>query len=239
MSGAAAIPDGLFLAAGAAAAFNPCGIAMLPAYVALLLGRDGGAGRAEAVGWPGGLAAGGAMTAGFLAVFGLAGAAGSVALPLLAGALPYLGVAIGAALLGLGGVLLAGRGFGSGRLGRLGERLTPAAGSGLRGAFVYGLAYSLASLGCTFPLFAALVAGAASSGSWAGGGRAFALYALGMGVVVTAVSVAATLLREALQAVLKQVMPWIGRLSGAVVLAMGAYLLQYWLAGPGAAFLHG
>ena len=234
MSAAAAIPDGLFLAAGAAAAFNPCGIAMLPAYVALLLGRGGG----ERVGWPAGLAAGAAMTAGFLAVFGVAGGAGWLALPLLAGALPYLGVAIGAALVGLGALLLAGRGVGAGWLDRLGDRFTPAAGSGLRGAFVYGLAYSLASLGCTFPLFAALVAGALAGGSWAAGARALALYALGTGVVVTAVSVAATLVRQGLQRVLTGALPWVERISGGVVTAMGVYLLHYWLAGPGAGSLH-
>ena len=234
MNSAAAIPSGLFLAAGAAAAFNPCGIAMLPAYIALLLGR----GRAEGVRWPSGLAAGGGMTAGFLTVFGLAGAAGSLAMPLLAGALPYVGVAIGAVLLVLGLLLLAGKGVSAGALSRLGDRLTPAAGSGLRGAYVYGLAYSLASLGCTFPLFVALVAGAVSAGSWLGGARAFALYALGMGAVVTAVSLAATLARQGLQRLLAGALPWVERISGGVVAAMGIYLLHYWLAGPGAGFLH-
>jgi cytochrome c-type biogenesis protein len=229
------IPGSLFLAAGAAAAFNPCGIAMLPAYVALLLGCDG----AGPVRWPAGLAAGVTMTAGFLTVFGLAGSAGALALPLLAAVLPYLGIAIGAALACLGFLLLSGRGLWSAWLTHLGDRITPAAGSGLRGAYVYGIAYSLASLGCAFPLFVALVAGAASAGSWPEAALAFALYALGMGAVVTAVSVAATLAREALQRFLKRALPWVERLSGAVILAMGLYLLHYWLAGPGASLLRG
>jgi cytochrome c-type biogenesis protein len=233
MNTAAAIPSGLFFAAGAAAAFNPCGIAMLPAYIALLLGR----GRAEGVRWPAGLAAGAGMTAGFLTVFGLAAAAGSLALPLMAGVLPYLGVAIGLALVALGALLVAGKGLSVGAFGCLGDRLTLAAGSGLRGAYFYGLAYSLASLGCTFPLFAALVAGAVSAGSWLGGARAFLLYALGMGAVVTAVSLAATLARQGLQRILTGALPWAERISGGVVAAMGLYLLHYWLTGPGAAFL--
>jgi cytochrome c-type biogenesis protein len=235
MSAAAAIPAGLFFAAGAAAAFNPCGIAMLPAYIALLLGR----GRAEGVRWPWGLAAGIGMTAGFLTVFGLAGGVGSLAMPLLAGVLPYVGIAIGVLLLLLGLLLLGGKGgVSAGALSRLGDRLTPGAGSGLRGAYVYGLAYSLASLGCTFPLFVAMVAGAVSAGSWLGGARAFALYALGMGAVVTAISLAATLARQGLQRILTGALPWVERVSGGVVAAMGVYLLHYWLAGPGVGFLH-
>jgi cytochrome c-type biogenesis protein len=235
MSGAAAIPSSLFLAAGAAAAFNPCGIAMLPAYVALLLGRAGP--EASVVSWPSGLAAGAAMTVGFLTAFGLVGAAGSLAVGLLGPALPYLGVLIGGALAVLGTLLLVGKGVAAGALGRLAARWTPSAGSGLHGAYLYGLAYAAASLGCTFPLFAALVAGALTDGSWAAGARAFVLYALGMGGVVTTASVAATLAREALQRVCDRALPWAERLSGGVVLAMGIYLLHYWLGGPGSAFL--
>jgi cytochrome c-type biogenesis protein len=235
VSAAAPVPPSLFLAAGAAAAFNPCGIAMLPAYVALLLGKRG----AGAVPWPAGLAAGAAMTLGFLSVFGAVGAAGSLAIGFLARSLPYLGVAVGAGLVLLGGLLALGKGLGGGVFERWAARLTPSAGSGLRGTYLYGVAYALASLGCTFPLFAALVAGAMASGSWAAGARAFVLYALGMGVVVTAVSVAATLARRGLQQAFDRALPWVERLSGGVVLAMGAYLLHYWLAGPGAGFLRG
>ena len=233
MSAAPPIPAGLFFAAGAAAAFNPCGIAMLPAYVALLPGKRG----SEAEPWAAGLAAGAAMTVGFLTVFGLVGAAGSLAIPFLAKALPYLGLLIGAALAVVGSLLLIGKQVNAGSLGRMAGRISPAAGSGLRGSYLDGLAYALASLGCTFPLFAALVAGALASGSWVSGARAFALYALGMGVVVTAVWVAATLARGGLQRAFDWALPWVERLSGGVVLAMGLYLLHYWLGGPGAEFM--
>ena len=59
----------LAVSAGAIAAFNPCGFAMLPAYLALFLGEP--AGRRAAVGRA--LGVGAAVTVGFVLVFGIAG----------------------------------------------------------------------------------------------------------------------------------------------------------------------
>jgi cytochrome c-type biogenesis protein len=229
------IPAGLFFAAGSAAAFNPCGIAMLPAYLALLLGRGSG----KVVGWPAGLAAGVAMTGGFLTVFGLVGLVGSAAIPLLGRVLPYVGVALGLGLVALGVLLLAGKASGAQGFSRLADRLAPAAGSGVRGAYLYGLAYALGSLGCAFPLFAALMAGSLASGSWVAGVQAFALYGIGMGTVVTLVSVAATVARQGVERAFARALPWLERASGGVVAAMGLYLLGYWLGGPGLSLLRG
>ena len=65
----------LALVAGAVAAFNPCGFALLPAYLALLVADSPGTGRgsrAAAVARAVRFSAG--MTVGFVAVFGLFGA---------------------------------------------------------------------------------------------------------------------------------------------------------------------
>ncbi|MDT7791602.1 MAG: hypothetical protein QOD59_1038, partial [Mycobacterium sp.] len=58
---------GLAFAAGLVAALNPCGFAMLPAYLALVV-RGEDVGRRDAVGRA--VTATAAMAAGFLAVFG-------------------------------------------------------------------------------------------------------------------------------------------------------------------------
>src|SRR5437762_1589490 len=67
-----ALPFGYAFTAGMAAAVNPCGFALLPAYLGLYLGTDGSArkglrplGRALVVGTT--------MTASFIALFGVAG----------------------------------------------------------------------------------------------------------------------------------------------------------------------
>ncbi len=88
--------------AGLVAALNPCGFAMLPAYLTLVVvGNDGGTrSRTALVGRA--LAATAAMALGFLGVFGVFG---FVVAPLAASVqqyLPAITVVIGAGLIGLG-----------------------------------------------------------------------------------------------------------------------------------------
>jgi cytochrome c-type biogenesis protein len=227
------VPAGLLFAAGAAAAFNPCGVAMLPGYVALLLGPTAQRGRH---GWVLGLGAGLAMTAGFLTVFALAGMAGSGTGRALGRWMPWVTVAIGAALLAAAVLQWTGRPLpGLAAAERLGDALGRAGPSrGLGAAYVYGVAYALASLGCTLPLFLALVAGAVGSGSPRGAAVAVLAYGAGMGLVATVLSVLAGGLSRVLAAQLASRMPAVQRASAAVLGAVGAYLLYYWLLGPGA-----
>jgi len=96
----------LALVAGAVAAFNPCGFALLPAYLGLLVADDAPGGRPAALRRAVRFAAG--MTVGFVAVFGLAAA---VLAPLALSFeryLPIVTVVIGIVLVGLGGWLLTG-----------------------------------------------------------------------------------------------------------------------------------
>lgn len=100
---------GLAFAAGLVAALNPCGFAMLPAYLTLVVRGEGRA-VAPAVGRA--LAATAAMTLGFLAVFGGFGLLTVSASALIAPYLPYVTVAIGVALVAAGCWMLAGRNLG-------------------------------------------------------------------------------------------------------------------------------
>ena len=69
------IPFALAFSAGLVATINPCGFAMLPAYLSYFMGLDDDqAARTSAAGGVGrGLVVGAVVSAGFLAVFGLAG----------------------------------------------------------------------------------------------------------------------------------------------------------------------
>jgi cytochrome c biogenesis protein CcdA len=102
------VPVLLALTAGMVAALNPCGFALLPAYLTLVVAQGGDdASRSSAVGRA--LTMSGAMTAGFVAVFG---AFGLIAVPLalsLERYLPWATIIIGFALVGLGIYLLTGR----------------------------------------------------------------------------------------------------------------------------------
>jgi cytochrome c biogenesis protein CcdA len=215
-------PFALALAAGTLAAVNPCGFALLPAYLSFLIVGDGGAGRGAAVGRA--LAATAAMTAGFAAVFG---AFGLVIAP-LAGTvqrhLPWVTVGMGVLLVGLGGWLLAGR-----TLPGLGSALSrgPAARRSLPSMAAFGAAYAVASLSCTIGPFTAIVVTSFRAGSITAGVGLFLAYAAGMGLTVAVASLAVALAREGLLRRVRRAAPLLSRLGGGLLVAAGGYVAWY------------
>ena len=97
----------LAVSAGAIAAFNPCGFALLPAYLALFLGEP--TGRRAAVSRA--LGVGLAVTVGFVLVFGVAGLLVTVLAIGLGDWLSFVTIASGVLLVAVGLLLLSGREF--------------------------------------------------------------------------------------------------------------------------------
>jgi cytochrome c biogenesis protein CcdA len=214
----------LALVAGAVAAFNPCGFALLPAYLGLLVVEDGrpGAGRWATVRRSVRFAGG--MTAGFVAVFGLAGA---VLAPLALSFeryLPIVTVAMGVVLVGLGGWLLTGRSIGVRGLAGHGSAPTAASWWSQVG---YGVSFALASLSCTIGPFLAVTAGSLRAGGPVGVAAAFLAYALGMGVVVLVLALAVAAARTSLVGALRRAGAVISRGSGVLLIVAGAYVAWY------------
>src|SRR4029453_1056911 len=89
------------------AAANPCGFALLPAYLSLLVVGEDAPGRPAAAARALVLTA--AMTLGFAVVFGVFGLVISPVAGSVQQHLPWFGVAVGLLLAGMGGWLLAGR----------------------------------------------------------------------------------------------------------------------------------
>lgn len=203
------------LAAGLLAAFNPCGFALLPSFLALLVAGPGGVLRA--------LRLSVAMTAGFVTVFGLIGVVLAVTTAPIQRHLPWAAVVTGCALVLLGAWLLSGREL-TVRLPRL------AAGSptgSILALYGYGASYAVASLSCTIAPFLA-VTGLVSGGSGIRSGvLAFAAYGLGMGLVVGLLAMLVAFAREATVRRTRAVLPWISRLSGAFLLVAGLYVTYY------------
>jgi len=213
---------GFALAAGLVAAVNPCGFAMLPAYLTLVvLGEDGQCGRATAT--VRALGATAMMALGFLLVFGTFGL---VIAPLTTSVqeyLPAVTVVIGAALLALGAWLLSGREL---------TLLLPKPGRSaptarLGSMFGYGLAYAIASLSCTIGPFLAVTAGTFNSGSVLSGLLAYLAYGAGMTLVVGVLAVATALASSAVTRGARQLMPHVNRISGVLLLVVGLYVSYY------------
>ncbi len=210
----------LALVAGAVAAFNPCGFALLPAYLGLLLtGPD--VGRATAVRRAVGFTA--AMTVGFVAVFGVAGA---LIVPLAASLqrhLPLLTVVIGVVLMLLGGWLLTGRAL---ALPGLAGHGRPPGGQWLS-QLGFGMSFALASLSCTLAPFLAVTAGSLRAGGPPDVVLTFVVYALGMGTVILVLSLAVALARSSLVRSMRRAGGLLSRGSGALLVVAGAYVAWY------------
>ncbi len=218
----------LALTAGMLGAVNPCGFAVLPAYLSILVAGDGPAGapaggRATAAAVARGLRAAAALTLGYVLVFGAFG----LALAPLAGrvgpGLPWLTLGFGVLLAATGAWLLAGRTLPALARAARAPRLTGSPWS----TVAFGMAYAVSSLGCAVGPFLAIVVSAVREGSPV---RAFGLYlafAAGMGVVVAVAAVAAALLRQSVLTRLRRLGAAAPRLGGAVLLAAGAYLAYY------------
>ena len=112
-------------AAGMASAVNPCGFAMLPAYLGLYLGsnlaEEQRPGPVAAV--LRGLVVGGAVSAGFILLFGVVGGAVGLSASFISDLLPWLGLIIGAALVGTGAWMVAGGKLYTGIAARAADRL--------------------------------------------------------------------------------------------------------------------
>jgi cytochrome c biogenesis protein CcdA len=94
--------------------------------------------------------------------------------------------------------------------------------------YVFGLAYAVASIGCTFTPFSAIVLGAFSTKGLRTGISAIALYGVGMALVVTGLTVTLAFANTALLSVLKRGMAWVEQAAGVLLVLTGLYLVWYW-----------
>lgn len=217
----------LAFAAGMIAPVNPCGFALLPAYLATQLTESGTgttAGRLAA-----GLRSGAALAAGFALTLSAAGFAISAGAHPLLTAAPKIGLAVGAALLVLAAFTLTGRG----------PRLRlPAAATTTTGAktgrrdtvrwLVFGAGYAAASLSCTLGVLLAVIAQAQAAGSVTGQAGVFAAYAAGAAALLLVVSAASALAAAATGRALRVLTRHHAAISAALLAATGAYLIWYW-----------
>jgi cytochrome c biogenesis protein CcdA len=216
------LPLALALGAGTLAAVNPCGFALLPAYLSLLVLGDDSPSRTVAVGRA--LAATAAMTAGFAALFGVFGLAVQPVAGQVQEHLPWFTITFGLLMAAAGAWLLAGR-----QLPTPAPKLRRAPGvtRSLPSMALFGMAYATASLGCTIAPFLAIVVSAFRSGSTAEGVALFAAYAAGMGLIVGAASLTVALTRSTAVTRLRRLGAITPRLGGGLLLLVGAYVAHY------------
>jgi cytochrome c biogenesis protein CcdA len=208
---------------GLVASINPCGFVLLPTYLMYFLGVSAANGEMQKAPISKALLVGVTVSSGFLAVFFAIGAVTQFWTQSLLENAKYATAAIGIAFVVLGIAMLFGYKLPIGTMQvRTGERDRT-----LRSMFLYGIAYAVASLGCTLPLFmSTLFQTGESKGYWAGVANVV-MYALGMAVVVISLTLALAAANVSFVKWLKNKMQYVEMVSGAFVLLSGLYLLWY------------
>ena len=210
---------------GMVATFNPCGFAMLPAYLSYFLGLenddrlDHGTGATVLRA----LVVGAVMTAGFLVVFGVLGLALDPILSSINDKLPWLTIVLGIALLVLGVRMLMGREITI----RLPKIARAPDSRELWSVFVFGVSYALVSISCTLALFIAAISTVIEQQNLFVGLAAFIAYGLGMGIVLMVLTVAIALARQGVVRRMRGLLPHVNRISGALLVLAGGYVVYY------------
>ncbi|MBI4201962.1 MAG: cytochrome c biogenesis protein CcdA [Chloroflexi bacterium] len=228
------IPIAYAFSAGMVATVNPCGFVMLPAYVAYQLGLgDETVHPVKRIAK--GLAMGLVATLGFVVLFGAVGVVIAAGGRVLIRLFPYGGLAIGIGLIALGlYLLLSGKHLGLMVASRIqGPKTLHGAGQ----FFLFGIAYALASLSCTLPIFLVVVGSALAAGGFMPGFVQFISYALGMGLVLVGVTLAVVFFKTAVNQGVRLLLPYVERIGNVALIAAGAYLVYYWTVGKGSPLL--
>ena len=211
-------PLALAFTAGMFAVVNPCGFAMLPAYLSFFLGDDSDDTPAPSV--LRAVVVGLSVSAGFAALFAVIGLVVRHVSGQILRWTPWLSVVIGLVLVAMGVALVAGWQLKV----RVPQLDRGGRTKGLASMAGYGASYAVVSLGCTLPTFLTYVAATLTRTSLASGGAVFLAYAAGFATLVTALSVATALTHRSLLLTMRRALPYIQRASGALLVLAGAYV---------------
>ncbi len=208
---------------GVLAAVNPCGFVLLPAYLMYFLGIDATNAEHRRAPLRRALLVSAAVSTGFLLVFLVIGTISRLFTQWIELNAKYAGFAVGVVLIGVGIAMLFGwkPAFATPTINRSNER-------SMRAMFVFGVAYAVASIGCTIGFLTTAIFGSIGRNGFASGVLSLVLYGLGMSLLVTTLTISLAAAHTGLLRFLKRSLPYMDRIAAMVILLTGAYLSWYW-----------
>jgi len=171
------------------------------------------------------LRAGARVTAGFLSVFVVVGAPVIYGLGGIVRAVPWAGAVTGVAITIVGLINLSSRHIGV----SLHVRPLARSGTGEPSMYVFGVAYAVASLGCTLPVFLSVVGASLAVRGPGAATAVLAAYGAGMSAVMMTLALVAGGVRDRLVKTMRRALPRMHWISGVLLLVAGVYLSYYWL----------
>lgn len=222
------LPFGFAFTAGMVAAVNPCGFAMLPAYLALFIGDeinspvsiDRGLTRPAIVGL--------SMTAGFITTFASFGAPIGLGAVQLVSLFPWIGLLVGVALVIAGAYVVSGGSIYVTGPVRWSTSIGVAGTRSIRTYFTFGIAYGIASLSCTLPIFLAVVGNTFTAETWTQSSTQFLLYGSGMGTVILSITIALSAFKGLVPRA-RNFTAYAEQIGSFLLLSSGGFIVYYWL----------
>jgi cytochrome c biogenesis protein CcdA len=214
-----------------ASAVNPCGFAMLPAYLGLYLSsgvsEENRPGPIRQLAQA--LLVGAAVTLGFVVLFGIAGTLIGFGASFVVSYIPWIGLLIGVLLTLTGAWLVGGGKLYTGIAARAASRIGDPAQVNFKGYFLFGISYGTASLSCTLPIFLAVLGLTAADSGFFNTLANFLLFAAGMGLVILVLTLGIAFFRGAMVGGLRRALPYIQPVGYWLMVLAGTYIIFYWL----------
>jgi cytochrome c biogenesis protein CcdA len=210
---------------GVLAAVNPCGFVLLPTYLIFFLGTREEPNLTTGERLRRALIVSSGISLGFLGIFFAIGIISRLFTQWIELNAKYASLAIGVVLL-----------FGGARMltGWTPKFATPQIGGAesktFRATVIYGVAYAVASIGCTIGFLTTAVFGSIALNGFVSGVISILLYGLGMSMLVTALTVSLAFAKTGIVAIIKNRLNIIQRLGAILVTLTGVYLIFYWYA---------
>jgi len=210
---------------GVLAAVNPCGFVLLPTYLIFFLGVREETELIASERIRRALVVSSGISIGFLAIFFVIGVISRLFTQWIELNAKYAALAIGVVLVIGGARMLSGwtPKFATPQLGGAQTKT-------FRATVVYGVAYAVASIGCTIGFLTTAVFGSIALHGFISGVLSILLYGFGMAMLVTALTVSLAFAKTGIVTIIKNRLHIIQRLGAIFVTLTGIYLMVYWYA---------
>lgn len=208
---------------GVMSAVNPCGFVLLPTYLVYYLGTELQRSDNRSATLRRALLVGSAVSSGFVGLFLIVGIITQSFTTAVRDNSKYFAFVVGLALVVMGALMLAGW---KPRVAQ--PDVSIRRERTFRNMFLFGIAYAVASIGCTIGFVTSAVFGSVGRHGFVSGVFSIALYGVGMASLVIALTVALAFAQVGMVTTLKSSFRYFDRISAAFVLLTGLYLTWYW-----------
>ena len=210
---------------GVMAAVNPCGFVLLPTYLVYYLGTElNREDENKTTILRRGLSVGIAVSSGFVGLFLVVGIISRAFTTVISENAKYAALVIGIGLVAMGIAMLFGW-----KLPIAQPDVSIQRKRTTWNMFLFGIVYAVASIGCTIGLLISVILGSINRHGFVSGVISIVLYGLGMGLLVTSLTVALAFARVGLVSTIKKSFKWFDKITAIFVVLTGLYLSWYWL----------